>query len=175
MKYFRHEIPVFAIYGKWYCTRANKILYSGKYSREKTFAECYVYYNYYADYSMPEFCGHYRVQYIQGVSSLHSFIPVLLCMCGRRPLPTYLCACAENKLAHVHILPNHVTLSSCKGSQKKTLRIESPPSLWATSTSECHPFAFSRPPCVSVLFSLLILPCRFFEAAHFSTDSVLTC
>ena len=45
-------------------------------------------------------------------SLAHSFIPVLLlCMCGQRPLHTYLCACVESKLTHVHILPNYMTLS----------------------------------------------------------------
>ena len=47
------------------------------------------------------------------------------------------------------------------------LRIESPPSgkhLWAASTPECHPFAFSRPSYVNVQFC----PAGFFEAAHFS-------
>ena len=109
-------------------------------------------------------------------------------MCGWRTLPTYLCACVKIQLVHVHILLNHVTSSisaswricylfcsfARKGSQEKTLRIGSPPSgkyLWATSTPERHPFAFSRPPyvSVSVQFSLrLILPCCCFEAAHCS-------
>ena len=45
-------------------------------------------------------------------SLAHSFIAVLLlCICGRRPLHMYLCTCVESKLANVHILPNHVTLS----------------------------------------------------------------
>ena len=77
----------------------------------------------------------------------------------------------------MHILPIHVTVNqlakkirylSCsfarKGSQEKTLRIGWPPSemhLWVTSISECHPFAFSRLPYVSVQFSL-ILPCHSF-------------
>ena len=65
-------------------------------------------------YSFPEgYKGIYIYIYIytctrsERVKRAHSFIPV--CMCGRRPLPTYLCTCADSKLAHVYILPNHVT------------------------------------------------------------------
>ena len=52
-----------------------------------------------------------------------------------------------------------------KGSQEKTLRIESPPSgkhPWRTATLESRSFAITRPPHVSLLFDL-ILPAALFK------------
>ena len=51
-----------------------------------------------------EVSGLYDMYLIQGVSSLHLLSPfqcpfymIILCMCDRRPLPTYLCACTERE------------------------------------------------------------------------------
>jgi hypothetical protein len=60
--------------------------------------------------------------------------------------------------------------SLAKGSQEKTLRIESPPygkHPWTTWTPEPRPIAFTRPAYVSVRFILTLLRRRF-EAAYFS-------
>ena len=113
----------------------------------------------------------------------HPFIPVLLlCMCGRRPLPIDFCTCIEIKLPHVHILLNHVTVnqlaekfntclapSLARGPKRRHLEENRLPleSTYGQHRLRMSPFrilqaAISK--CTVQSNSALL----FFEAAHFS-------